>query len=394
MRIAIFSDNFYPELSGIADSILMTGRNLAKRGHYIDFYAPEYSKKNYQLIKAQVKDADLGENINVHRFFSIPFSTPTRQGRMVVPTFWRWIKMRNNIPDVIHTHLFFGCGLEALSAAKHLKRPLVGTSHTPITEFVRLNLFGINLLGNIGPNFVSWYYNKCQFVSAPSQGILDEMKMSGFNKPSEIISNPINIKNYTPASSEDKIKLKKEFGLSDNTILCSGRLAPEKNIDIILKALDIVKKIFPSVSLAVTGHGSFENDLKAMVKQMKLDDNVKFFGTVEEKTLIKIYQASDVYTIASTAETQSMSLIKAFATGLPAIGVNARALPEYINDNNGYIVEIGDSTAIADKIIYLLKNKQLCGILGANGNRLAQGFSEEKIADKWERIYTEMIKRY
>ena len=301
--------------------------------------------------------------------------------------------MRNNIPDVIHTHLFFGCGLEALSAAKHLHLPLVGTSHTPITEFVRLNFFGKNLLQKIGLDFVSWFYNKCDFVSAPSQGILDEMKLSGFNKPSEIISNPIDIRNFTPVSFENKSNLKKELGLDENVILVSGRLAPEKNIDVIFKALEPVKKIFPSVSLAITGHGSFENNLRVMAKQMNLENNIKFFGTVDEHTLIKIYQASDIYAIASTAETQSMSLIKAFAAGLPAIGVNARALPEYINDSNGYIVEIGDSTAIADKIIYLLKNKQICAMLGAGGNRLAQDFSEEKIADKWERIYGQILKK-
>jgi 1,2-diacylglycerol 3-alpha-glucosyltransferase len=386
MRIAIFSDNFYPELSGISDSILQTGRNMAKRGHQIDFYAPGYSKKNYKLISPLLNDSEFGENINVHRYFSFSVPTPTRQGRLVVPSFWRWRNIKN-IPDVIHTHLFFGCGLEALSAAKHLNRTLVGTSHTPITEFVRLNLFGKNMLGNIGPNFVSWYYNKCAFVSAPSQGILNEMKMSGFHKLSEVVSNPINTKNFIPITDDEKNKLKKYLELSESTILVSGRLAPEKNVDVIFKALDIVNKEFPDISLAVTGHGSAENDLKSLARQMNLEKNIKFFGTVDEPALVKIYQASDIYAIASTAETQSMSLIKAMAAGLPSVGVNARALPEYINKNNGFIVEIGDYKAMAEKIIYLLKNKRICAMMGEAGNSMAQEFSEEKIADRWEEIY-------
>jgi glycosyltransferase involved in cell wall biosynthesis len=392
MRIAIFSDNFYPELSGITDSILMTGRNLAKRGHQIDFYAPAYSKQNYELINSKVKDEDLGKNINVHRFFSFPFPTPTRQGRLVWPTFWRWTEMKKNMPDIIHTHLFFGCGLEALSAAKHLNRPLVGTSHTPINEFVRFNFFGKNLLEYIGPRFVSWYYNKCNFVSAPSAGIIDDMKKNGFKKPFEVISNPIDTKNYIPVSEDEKLKCKKELGLSENTILCSGRLAPEKNIDVIIKAAELVKKIFPDVSLAITGHGSAKNDLKPLVKEMNLENNIKFFGTVDEPTLIKIYQAADIYAIASTAETQSISLIKAMAAGLPSIGVRARALPEYINKSNGFVVAAGDFQSMSDKIIYLLKNREIRATLGAGGNRLAREFSEEKIADKWEKVYTKTLK--
>jgi 1,2-diacylglycerol 3-alpha-glucosyltransferase len=393
MRIAIFSDNFYPELSGISDSILMTGRNLARRGHQIDFYAPAYSASNYQLIKSEVKDTDFGENIIINRFFSFPVPTPTRQGRLVIPTGWRWKRTKKNIPDVIHTHLFFGCGLESLSAGKHLDRPLIGTNHTPINEFVHLNFFGKNLLQNIGPKFVSWFYNKCEFVSAPSQGILNEMKLNGFDRPSEVISNPVDIKNYVPVTMEEKSKLKKDLGLSENTILCSGRLAREKHVDVVIKAFGMVKEIFPDASLAITGHGSSEYNLKSLVQNMDLENNVKFFGTVDEPTLIKIYQASDIYAIASTAETQSMSLIKAMTVGLPAIGVKAYALPEYINEKNGFIVEIGDYKAMADKIIYLLKNKEICARLGAGGNRLAQEFSEEKIADKWEEEYTKIVNK-
>ena len=85
MRIAIFSDNFYPELSGISDSVISLARTLAARGHTIHFYVPYYAKKDYAVLKVPFRELDLGPNTEIHRLFSIPFPMGTEQGRAVVP---------------------------------------------------------------------------------------------------------------------------------------------------------------------------------------------------------------------------------------------------------------------------------------------------------------------
>ena len=82
MKIAFFSDNFYPELSGISDSIVTLGRELGRRGHVIKFFAPYYSKKNYQKINKPMEEISLGPNVSVERFFSLPYPTH-RPGKRV-----------------------------------------------------------------------------------------------------------------------------------------------------------------------------------------------------------------------------------------------------------------------------------------------------------------------
>ena len=62
MKIAFFADNFYPELSGIADSILLTGVELAKRGHEIHYFVPKYSQKDYETSLVEYKELELEEN--------------------------------------------------------------------------------------------------------------------------------------------------------------------------------------------------------------------------------------------------------------------------------------------------------------------------------------------
>jgi len=119
--------------------------------------------------------------------------------------------------------------------------------------------------------------------------------------------------------------------------------------------------------------------------------SVKFLGTVSQSALAKIYRSSELFVISSTSETQSMSLIQAMACGLPAIGVKARALPEYINGQNGFLVEPNDHVAFAEKIIFLFENSVFRKKLGDNASVFVQKFSASNIAKEWENIYNKTI---
>lgn len=390
MRIAMFSDNFYPEMSGISDSIIESARELAKLGHQVDFYAARYSAKDFATYKVAFEELDLGENVKIHRFFAFRYPAPTGQGRMVIPTFLRWLSMKKNWPDIIHVHHYFGVGIEALAASKFLQVPLVGTNHTPITEFLKYGPMQNKFIDKTFLNYVSWFYNRCEFVSAPCGAIFTEMKANNFKKPSEVIPNPVDLQNFYPASAEEKAAIKKEFGLSDFTVLYTGRLAVEKHIDVLIRAVAAAKGKIPDINFAITGHGAAEKELKALAEELGITDRVKFFGTLPAQEHARIYRAADVFAIASTAEMQSLSLMKAMATGLPSIGVNAWALPEYINDKNGFILEPGDHQGIAEKIIYLFENPEQAKKLGANALDMIQDFAPEKIARKWEVIYKEV----
>lgn len=392
MKIAVFSDNFYPELSGISDSIITTAKELGRRGHILKFFVPKYSQKNFRIANFPFKEVQIGENVSIHRIRSLPFPGPTGQARAVVPLGLTTLAVNKFNPDIIHTHLFFGAGVEALLAAKFLKKTLVGTSHTPVSEFVRYSFINAKWLEKFSLKYVSWYYNRCDFVSAPSQSVLDEMAQYGFRKPCVVISNPFRVENYFPVLPEKKLKLKEKYKLSKNTILYSGRIAPEKNIDVIIRAASLVKKDFPDVNFVITGHGIGRENLEELAKMLGLENQVKFFGRVEDKAYPETFQAADIFVVMSTAEAQCISMLKAMSCGLPVIGANARALPEYIYEKNGYIVESGDYKALARKIIYLLKNPEKREALGRGGIERVKNFSIPQIADQWESIYNEVIK--
>ncbi|HUC01291.1 MAG TPA: glycosyltransferase [Candidatus Paceibacterota bacterium] len=393
MRIAIFSDNFYPELSGISDSVRTLAKTLGARGHHVRFYAPYYSGKNYAAIGVPFRELDLGPNITVRRLFSIPFPMGTAQGRAVIPFGVNVRDVAAFGADIIHTQMFFGVGLEAMFASWALTRPLVGTQHTAVKEFLRYSPIKTKWFNDGFLNYVNWYYEHCDLATAPSRCVFDEMRALGFkNARTQVISNPVDTQTFRPLPARDA--LKKKFGFGPTTIIHAGRLSVERHPEVLMRALPIIKERVPGAMLAFAGNGTMENELRALARALDVEDSVKFLGFVDHTTLAEAYNASELFGITSTDDTQSLVMMQAMAAGLPVIGVDARGLPEYINDKNGFIVRPGDERAVAEKAIFLFENPKAARNLGAGARTYAEGFSEDAIADIWEEIYKKTIKDY
>jgi glycosyltransferase involved in cell wall biosynthesis len=394
MKIAIFSDNFYPELSGIADTITTTGKQLAKLGHKINYFAPKYSKKNYQTIGANAEELDLGENINITRIPSLPYPTGTKQSRLVVPLCLSLGAVKRFNPDVIHTNDIVGVGLESLFSAKILKKPLVGTDHTPMTEFLKYSPIKGSFVQKTVSRYDAWYYNQCNFVSSPCNAIFEELGKHGFKKPKHrALSNPIYVDKYMPV--KNKWPLKKKFGLFDYSILYMGRVAPEKKIDITIKAVAKLVKKNPKIGFVVAGTGSQVEDLKNLAKELGIEDKVKFFGYLKSvDDMVDLYNGSDLFVIPSVAETQSIVMMQAMACKIPVIAARAWGLAEYINDKNGILVEPDDVEGVMEKILYLFENQSVSLKLGEGGREFVEQFSPENIAKEWEKIYEDTIQSF
>lgn len=392
MRIAIFSDNFQPELSGISDSIIALAKELAERGHFINFYVPKYSENDYKLANLPYGEIELGKNIKITRFSSLHFGAGTGQGRAVIPLGLRYLTVKKFKPDVIHTQLFFGVGLEALVASRILKIPLIGTNHTAIKEFLRYAPIRSRWLDSMIIKYVNWYYSRCNLTTAPSHSVIDEMRFFGFKGEAHVISNPIDTETFSPLPNKNW--LRKKFNFGEYAIIHAGRLADERNIDVIIRAMPLIKKKIPQIELFIAGRGAAEKKLKKLAEDTDVASSVKFMGFLEKPVLAEVYNASKIFVITSTSDTQSMVMMQAMASGLPIIGVKARALPEYINPKNGVLTEPGNERMLARNVISLFRNPEKRKRLSEGARRFANKFSIKSITREWEEIYAHTIKNY
>lgn len=388
MRIAVFTDYFFPELGGIQDSIATTARALGARGHQVDIHAPFYAARDYRRVGATVREADLGSRVRVRRRLSLPFPSSTRQSRAagISPFGWASLTGRSR-PDVIHVHSFFGIGLEALLNGACLGIPIVGTNHTTIAGFAD----HIPVSVARASAYVLWFYNQCGTITAPSRSVFDELGRDRLRRPHEVISNPIDTALFAPEPGGDNKMARGRFGLQGPVITYAGRLGAEKNIDIVLHATAALRDQGVAATLAIAGHGSHESILRNLAAKLRIADRVRFLGTLAHEELALLLQISDTFVIMSTSETQSMVLLQAMACGVPVVAARTRALPEFVGPDNGALTDPHDAAGLAQVLGGLLAAPVRRRDMGAAGRRRAEKFSVAAVTDRWEILYRSML---
>jgi glycosyltransferase involved in cell wall biosynthesis len=386
----MFTDYFFPELGGIQDSIATTSRALSKRGYRVDIYAPAYGRSDYRRIGAPMRERDLGDTVRVRRRPSLPFPSSTRQSRAALPSPIAPAVLAGGArPDIIHVHSFFGIGLEALLNGLCLKIPVIGTNHTTVAGFGAHIPFSVDHASA----YVTWFYNRCAYVTAPSRSVFEELGLAKLYRPHGVVSNPIDTGLFTPLRGDERDSLRRLFGLYGPTITFAGRLGPEKNIEVLLRAVAALRDEGVITELVIAGHGSHEPILHSLAEKLGIVAQVRFLGTLAQKNLAQLLKISDVFVIMSTSETQSMVLLQAMASGVPVVAAATRALPEFVDASNGILVEPDDPVRLALVLGELLAAPEQRRRLGLAGSRSAKKFAVETVTDEWEALYHSVLHR-
>ncbi len=382
MRIAFYSDNFYPEISGISDSIITTGEELRRRGHAILYVAPWYPHKTFGLSRDAARD-----HLSVVRLPSVPFfRSPTGQSRVALAVGSSFQTVGKLTPDIIHVQSPYGAGIEGLRAARHFASTLVGTNHTPIAEFVRYLPTHGALAARLAQRYEGWYYGHCAITTAPCGGLIEEMRRAGFQAEACAQPNPVPLPASMPGPQE-RSACRRELDVRGPMILSAGRLAPEKHVDVILRAFAGALNALPAATLVVTGHGPSADALKRLAERLGVTERVRFVGFVAVRELERLYSIADAYVVMSTAESQSLSLMQAFAHGIPAVVARSRGLIDFTPPDAGFLVEPGDVTTLATRLTELLRDEERRRRMGAAGVEFVKRLSPSAMATQWEGIY-------
>ncbi len=139
-------------------------------------------------------------------------------------------------------------------------------------------------------------------------------------------------------------------------LLIVSRLAPEKNIDLAIQALSLVREHFPGTGLLIVGSGPEEKRLKSLVKKMGLEGAVEFAGWQDD--LASFYKTANAFIQASFFEGYGLSLVEAGLSGLPIISTPVGIANEFQNGKELFLRELGDVQGFADAIIDLIENNQ------------------------------------
>ena len=186
--------------------------------------------------------------------------------------------------------------------------------------------------------------------------------------------------------TNEKEKLRKEFVIRGTKLVTAvGRLIKLKNYNILLEAWGKIREC--DWSLAIIGEGEEEATLKEYVKTNNLL-NVYFVGYKDKKTVMEYLKASDIFVHPTSTDVWGLVINEAMACGQPIITTDmCIAGSALIEDGvNGYIVKVGDSEAIKNKIEYILQNEDICKSMGENSLHKIKKYTYEEMAASHLRI--------
>jgi len=170
-------------------------------------------------------------------------------------------------------------------------------------------------------------------------------------------------------------------------LLVTRNLEPMYNVECVLRAFRIVKQRYSDATLGIAGSGSEEGRLRRLVSNWKLD-GVTFYGAVPNRQLAAIYAEYDIFVNSSNVDNFPGALVEAACCGLPIVTTRAGGIPDMIvHDENGLLVNLDDSEALAAAAMSLVEDGQRGRRLARSARQWAEQFSWEKIFPEYLRLY-------
>ncbi len=204
----------------------------------------------------------------------------------------------------------------------------------------------------------------------------------------------VTIHNGIPGKPEpvrDKAKKKRELGVpvEKRIVGTMGRLTPVKGIHHFLQAAKTILETRRDVAFLIVGGGSLEEELRAMARELRIDNCVFFLGFREDA--IEILSIMDVFVLTSLHEGIPLSLLEAMRLGLPVVATKVGGIPEVVEDGrSGLLVRLGDEKGIVRAIVDMLSPGAEEIGRGAR-QRVLEEFSLQGMVESTEEVYRQLF---
>ncbi|MFH0971589.1 MAG: glycosyltransferase [Candidatus Micrarchaeota archaeon] len=382
LKVAFYTDSYLPNVDGVVNSIISYSRELERRGNDV-------------FIFTSGSDADSREFGNKKTFFfeSVRFP-PYPQYKVAIFPFTSYRYAKKTGAHLIHSHAIASMGLASITCAKMLNLPLVGTFHTmvPKAGFVLTrSSIGKRIFSEVAWGAVRQFYAPFDLVTAPTKTIERLLNHNGIENTA-VVPNGVDVNKFS--THIDRQLVRKLLGIrqDEKIILTSGRMSEEKNVDVLLRAFAKLLKVHKA-KFIIQGDGPAKLKYVKIAKKLGLQKDVIFTGFVKDFEVPFFYAAADVFTTASTFETQGLALLEAMACGGVCVGAKSLAIPEMLHHgSNGYLFRPGDDADCEEKLLKALNLKSTTrNAMSKNARQVAMEYSIERSTDKLLGAYRKVL---
>jgi glycosyltransferase involved in cell wall biosynthesis len=422
MRIGLFTDSYRPQHNGVAMVVESTKNMLEKLGHEVYVICPSRTVFSPQSIAEKLDD-------HVIRLKSLPVVGPdaSRVSMFLPPKLLKQIKDLRL--DVLHFFTPSVIGLMAVYAAKKTHTTLVAQHCTDVYSYIdfypilrpgilfsslilplatdmnhkqKLNLaktffpsaHSQPLVKRVFKTLIAIAYSNCDAVISVSPKSHRQLKAFTRGSRTDIYMIPNGVDPLPPTTDKKVAAFRKKHGLSesDEVVVCFGRLAAEKNVDMLIPMIERVVRERPQAKLLLAGDNEYRQVLEAKARDSKVADHIVFSGYYERRDINTICAVSDVWVFPSTTDTQGVVAHEAALGGLPLVIVDKRVTSVLEHGVNGYFCN-NSPAGMAWRVLQILGNKQLRRRMSAASVRLAEEYTELGQVEKIVDVYRQAVRR-
>jgi 1,2-diacylglycerol 3-alpha-glucosyltransferase len=308
LRLGFFTEIYLPVVNGVVASVEALADGLRGRGHQVFCFAPRmpgYAEPDGPVF----------------RMPSLPLPTRTSY-RLTLP-----LVSRRNLNGVIkqlslvHVHSPFVTGWMGMRYARRFGMPLVYTYHTQLEAYAHYIPFEANATRFAASRLTRAFANHADAVVVPTPAMATRLRELGVTARIEIVPSGIDVARFGAGCRDEALRSRLGVGPGDRLLLSVGRLAKEKNLELLVRALARARD--DSLKLIVAGDGPQRHELERLARECGVASSVRFLGVVARNDLPNLYASADAFLMSSTTETQGLVLAEALAAGARVIAADA-----------------------------------------------------------------------
>ncbi|MFN8653564.1 MAG: glycosyltransferase family 1 protein [Gemmatimonadales bacterium] len=369
MRIAIFSEVYWPMVSGVGVTLDRLVSALQDRGHEVRVYSASYAIPEGE---AERPEAHRSPSVPLFLYPDVQWAFPRQQELVDDLARFR--------PDVVHVATEFAMGLAGIKAAGQLGLPVIASAHTDYVKYAAR--YGVRWVLGMGYVYLRWFYSHAHKVLVPSRLFEETLRQRGV-RHTGLWTRGVDPRHFHPRFRSEAYRARFGVGPDDLLVTYIGRLAREKDIQRLVRSWEAVRSERGNAQLVLVGQGPMAEGLRR-----RPVPGVHLTGLLSGDALSEAYASADLFIFPSQTETFGNSLLEAMASGLPSLAVAAGGVQEFARDGqNALLVDPREGRSLTEGLSRLLRDAGL-------RTRLAEGGLATAAERNWDAIYDQLIADY
>lgn len=310
---------------------MTTGRlvdGLLRLGHQIQLIRPRQRSDDQPAQQENLRET-LSRGVPIPRYNHLKMGLPARRALQ-----GQWTEDR---PDVVQIVTEGPLGWSALSAARKLRLPVVSEFHTNFDAYS--THYGLGWLKRPVTAYLRRFHNRSDLTLVPTRALQQALLGAGY-RAVDVVARGVDTRLFNPSRRSDSLRGSWGAGNDDPVITYVGRLAPEKNVDLVLQAYAAIRRERVNARLLLVGDGPARVQIDS-----RKTDGVIFAGMRVGEDLACHYASADLFLFASETETFGNVTAEALASGLPVVAFDYAAAAELVrHGDNGLLATPANTT--------------------------------------------------